>query len=255
MLTPPEKPNQEPTTTTTATPHTSSPSNPPATSVPTTSKHPNTNTNTPHHHHHHHLLLHSPNEDEEPPPPSYSIFALTDIKSRLPLPFLNRSLHLITLITLTQIILGVTTGILLNLPGVGASGGAILLLIPWIYNIASACRRFTRIAKTIHLLSTLNYSSSSSSSSSPKNTSSAASTTNLEFSEKLPDITVSESWERTTTRQGKVCYVHHGHRKTMWSVPVPSPGVDGGAGGGGGGGGIHGNDGTEGTSPQGSLLA
>jgi hypothetical protein len=252
LLTPPEKPNQEPTTTTTATPHTSSPSNPPATSVPTTSKHPNTNTNTPHHHHHH-LLLHSPNEDEEPPPPSYSIFALTDIKSRLPLLFLNQSLHLITLITLTQIILGVTTGILLNLPGVGASGGAILLLIPWIYNIASALRRFIRIARTIHLLSTLKYSSSSSSSSSsPLSNNPSSSNSTIRMQEKLPDITASESWERTTTRQGKVCYVHHGHRKTMWSVPVSSrSNTEGGAGagGGGGGGGIHGNGTVEGTSP------
>ena len=51
-----------------------------------------------------------------PPPPHYAIFARADIKSRLPRPFLDRSLHLITLITFIQIFLGITTGIVSSPP-------------------------------------------------------------------------------------------------------------------------------------------
>lgn len=33
------------------------------------------------------------------------------------------------------------------------------------------------------------------------------------------EVVNTRSWERTTNRQGKVCWVHHGERRAVWRVP------------------------------------
>ena len=132
------------------------------------------------------------------PAPHYSIFAKADIKSRLPRPFLDRSRRLIQTICLAQILLGICTGILLNLGSVGASGGAILICMPWVYNIASFVRRFTRVGKVVKKLRKRE-----------------GEVTGEEFE----DIMSSNSWEKMTDRRGRVVYVHHGVKKTRWGHP------------------------------------
>ena len=128
--------------------------------------------------------------------PAYAGFAKTDIKSRLPRRFLDRSRHLIITIFICQTILGICTGIMLNISGVGASGGAILILIPWVYSIVAALRRFIRVGKVVRALRKKG-----------------------EEEEEFDDVTVSDSWERTTTRQGRTCYVHHVSRRAEWILP------------------------------------
>lgn len=134
-----------------------------------------------------------PSENSNPDP-AYAGFAKTDIKSRLPRAFLDRSRHILLFICFFQIVLGILTGVMLNINGVGSSGGAILLLIPWGYSIAAALRRFVRVGKVLRTL-------------------------RRKGEEELGVVTVSDSWERTTTRQGKTCYVHHGEKKAVWNAP------------------------------------
>jgi hypothetical protein len=76
------------------------------------------------------------------PVPAYRSFDKTDIKSRLPRSFLDRSHHIIQFLYISQIFLGICTGILLNLSGVGASGAFVLILFPWTISMASFLRRF-----------------------------------------------------------------------------------------------------------------
>jgi hypothetical protein len=73
----------------------------------------------------------------------------------------------------------------------------------------------------LRLLSKSQYGSTNSSLPSSSNPESETSSIS-----QLPDLTASASWERTTTRQGKVCYVHHGHRATRWRAPHREDGED-----------------------------
>lgn len=81
---------------------------------PITEKHPTTYLHDSHQNQSHPSIArnsHSRSSSHFPPPPHYAIFARADIKSRLPRPFLDRSLHLIALIAFVQISLGIIAGI------------------------------------------------------------------------------------------------------------------------------------------------
>ena len=100
---------------------------------------------------------------------------------------------------ISQILLGISTGILLNLSGEVASGGGVMLCIPWAFSFASASRRFLIVGKVVRGLM------------------------RKDREAKFEDMMASDSWERMTDRKGRVCYVHHGMREAMWLAPSANP--------------------------------
>lgn len=128
-------------------------------------------------------------------PPEYRFFDKTDIKSRLPRSFLDRSHLIIRFFCFSQIFLGICTGVLLNLSGVAASGAFLLILFPWVISIASFFRRFSHIRKAVNALR------------------------RGEDGGEAIDVAMPQNWERRTTRRGEWYFVDHQNRSTTWVAP------------------------------------
>jgi hypothetical protein len=139
------------------------------------------------------------------PVPAYRSFDKTDVKSRLPCSFLDRSHRTIQFLYISQIFLGICTGILLNLSGVGASGAFVLILFPWTISIASFMRRFLRIRRVVKALRK----------------------GGVVDSGEAMDVAMPQGWERRTTRRGEWYFVDHTRRSTTWVAPEGYKGREG----------------------------